>query len=127
MFKNKSDKINPETTDTLIGEGTTFEGKLKTEASIRIDGSIIGDIESSGMVTIGENGNARSNVKARSLHLAGKMTGDAEIEGTLTILSTGCFIGNLSAGSLVIEAGGTFKGTSTMAVKTAPAAASAKD
>jgi len=117
MFKKQSVKLNPDTTDTLVGEGTHFEGKLRSEASIRIDGHIIGDIESSGLVTIGENGSARSHIKARTLHLAGKVIGDADVEGTLTILASGSFIGNLTAGCLVIEAGGIFKGTSTMAEK----------
>lgn len=117
MFKSKGAKINPDTTDTLIGEGTAFEGKIKSEASIRVDGRIIGDIESSGNVTIGESGDARSNIVARDLILAGKVTGNVEVTGTLTIRTTGLLIGDLSAGSLIIEAGGLFQGTSKMAIK----------
>ncbi|MBD2868883.1 bactofilin family protein [Paenibacillus arenilitoris] len=125
MFKNNSAKRNPDATDTLVGEGTTFEGKIKSEASVRIEGHVIGDIECAGSVTIGERGSARSNVSARDLILAGKLTGDVSVEGTLTIHPTGELNGNLSAGSLLIEAGGIFNGTSTMAVKPSPGAASA--
>lgn len=117
MFKSKSAKINPDTTDTLIGEGTVFEGKIKSEASIRVEGCVIGDIESTGDVTIGENGSARSNISARDLILAGQLTGNVEVRGKLIIRATGSLIGNLSAHSLLIESGGVFQGNSKMAVK----------
>ncbi|WP_028608824.1 bactofilin family protein [Paenibacillus harenae] len=125
MFKRKTTAINPDTTDTLIGEGTIFEGRIKSEASIRIEGQIIGDIESGGDVIIGENGSAQSNIASRDLILAGRLTGNAEIQGKLTIRPTGILIGNLSAQSLIIESGGVFQGNSHMAVKE-QAAASAK-
>lgn len=117
MFKNKASKINPDTMDTLVGEGTSFEGKIKSDASIRVDGHVTGDIESNGLVTIGENGTASSNIVARDLILAGKLTGNVEVKGTLTIRSTGTLIGNMSAGTLLIESGGIFHGSSKMAVK----------
>lgn len=117
MFKGKGNKLNPDTTDTLIGEGTVFEGKIKSKASIRVDGQVIGDIESTGTVTIGENGAATSNIKARDLILAGKLQGNADIVETLTLRSSGTLVGNLSANQLLIEPGGVFQGTSSMKVK----------
>ncbi|MFD0588957.1 polymer-forming cytoskeletal protein [Paenibacillus sp. GCM10027627] len=116
MFKSKlgGPKINPDSTDTLIGEGTVFEGKIKSEAGIRVEGTIIGDIVSSGDVIIGESGSAKSNVTARDLVLAGQLNGNAEIRGKLTICATGVLNGNISAQSLIIEAGGVFNGSSKM-------------
>lgn len=127
MFKGKAVKLNPDTTDTLVGEGSSFEGKMKSEASIRVDGHVIGDIESSGVVTIGENGSASSNIVARDLILAGKLTGNVSVKGTLTIRSTGSLIGNMSVGNLLIEAGGVFHGNSTMESKELTPAASKKN
>ncbi|CAM4168988.1 polymer-forming cytoskeletal protein [Paenibacillus alkaliterrae] len=120
MFKSKGAKINPDSTDTLVGEGSTFEGKIKSEAGIRVDGHIMGDMESSGSITIGENGIASSNVAARDLVLAGKLTGNVVVMGTLTIRASGTLIGNISAGRLIIEAGGVFHGTSLMEGMDAP-------
>lgn len=116
MFKNKSGagKINPDSTDTLIGEGTSFEGKIRTEASIRIEGNIIGDITSGGDVIIGENGVANSNISSRDLVLAGQLNGNVEVRGKLTIGSTGVLNGNIAAASLIIESGGVFNGSSKM-------------
>ncbi|MFF2886514.1 polymer-forming cytoskeletal protein [Paenibacillus sp. NPDC057967] len=130
MFKSSksgSGKINPDTTDTLIGEGTIFEGKIKSEASIRIEGSIIGDIMSSGDVIVGENGVANSNITARDLVLAGQLNGDVEARGKLTICATGVLNGNITAQSLIIESGGVFNGSSKMATAPATAAQSQKE
>jgi cytoskeletal protein CcmA (bactofilin family) len=117
MFKNKKSKIDPNMTDTLIGEGSLFEGKMKSEAGIRIEGQIIGDIDCIGDVTIGENGVARSNIKARNVILAGQAFGNVTAKGKLTIKATGRLDGNLSALELSIESGGIFQGSSKMETK----------
>ncbi|WP_276355541.1 bactofilin family protein [Cohnella caldifontis] len=114
MFKNKKSKIDPNMTDTLIGEGTHFEGKIKSEAGIRVEGHLTGDIECTGDVTIGENGSVRSNIKARHIILAGHVTGNVTASGKLTIKASGQLHGNLTAQELSIEAGGVFQGSSRM-------------
>lgn len=122
MFKAKKNLMNPNTTDTLIGEGTTFEGRIKSEASIRIEGGITGDIECAGDVIIGERGVVKSNISARDVILAGNVNGNVITSGKLTITSTGSLQGNISAASFIIEEGGLFQGNSKM--ETAQPAAS---
>ncbi|WP_372637578.1 polymer-forming cytoskeletal protein [Cohnella sp.] len=114
MFKSKKSKIDPNMTDTLIGEGTSFEGKIKSEAGLRVEGRMEGDIECAGDVTIGENGVSMSNIKARNVVIAGKVIGNVSAGAKLTIKSTGQLHGNLSALELSIESGGIFHGTSKM-------------
>ncbi|WP_373232489.1 polymer-forming cytoskeletal protein [Cohnella sp.] len=121
MFKSKKVKFDPNMTDTLIGEGSLFEGKIKSEAGIRVEGQIIGDIECAGDVTIGENGIARSHIKARSIILAGQVIGNVAATGKLTIKASGKLQGNLSALELSIESGGIFQGASRMVTNESPA------
>ncbi|NOU96504.1 polymer-forming cytoskeletal protein [Paenibacillus sp. LMG 31456] len=116
MFKGKKHAVN--FTDTLIGEGTVFEGKIKSEASIRIEGQIIGDVDCAGDVTIGELGVVKSNIKARDVILAGTVNGNVLCKGKLTIRSTGKLFGNTTAQSLIIDEGGKFQGTSKMESET---------
>jgi len=120
MFKKK---IDLGTTDTLIGEGSTFEGKIKSQASIRLEGEITGDVVCEGDVIIGERGVARSNVSARNVVLAGTVHGNIAAKEKLTVKSSGRLFGNLSAAELAIEAGGLFQGTSRMESKDAAGAA----
>ncbi len=128
MFKNKKSKIDPNMTDTLIGEGTSFEGKIKSEAGLRVEGQMDGDIDCAGDVTIGENGVARSHIKARNVVIAGKVVGNVAATAKLTIKATGRLNGNLSALELSIESGGIFHGTSKMDASAADeAAASSED
>lgn len=113
MFAKKQ-KMDPGSTDTLIGEGSSFEGTLRSQASIRLEGEITGDIECAGDVIIGEKGNASSNVTARNVVLAGTVHGNIHASGTLTIKGTGKLYGNLTVQELLIEAGGLFHGNSRM-------------
>ncbi|RKP44290.1 polymer-forming cytoskeletal protein [Cohnella endophytica] len=127
MFKKKTAKIDPNMTDTLIGEGTTFEGKIKSQAGIRVEGQLVGDMDCAGDITIGENGIARSNIKARNVIVAGQVIGNVSATGKLTIKNTGKLHGNLSALELSIESGAVFQGMSMMDVKDAPLIAPAPE
>jgi cytoskeletal protein CcmA (bactofilin family) len=114
MFKGKKHGLDLNKTDTLIGEGSLFEGKIKSEASIRIEGQVTGDVDCVGDVIIGEHGVVKSNVIARNVILAGTVNGNVLCKGKLTIRSTGKLYGNTTALSLVIDEGGIFQGSSTM-------------
>lgn len=115
MFKGKKKPaIDPNSTDTLIGEGTVFEGNIKSEASIRVEGNITGDIECKGDVTIGDNGNAKSSISARNVIIAGTVTGNIKTTEKLTITTTGKLYGNTACKTLIIDDGGVFMGNSKM-------------
>lgn len=112
MFRRQPDVTK---TDTLIGEGTTFEGQINTQASIRIEGRVMGDITCKGDVTIGEKALIESNISARNITIAGEVRGDVSATGRLAITSSGRLIGDAVAAALIIEEGGRFSGTSRMA------------
>lgn len=114
MLGRGKKKLNPNTTDTLVGDGSVFEGRIKSEASLRIEGQITGDIDCLGDVTIGESGHARSNITARHVTIAGTVHGNVTTKGVLTITSTGKLFGNAASQSLIIEEGGIFEGLSRM-------------
>lgn len=113
LFKSKG-KIDPGSTDTLIGEHSVFEGKIKSEASIRIEGQVIGNVDSTGDVSVGQLGVVKSNIQARNAILAGTVHGNVTVQDKLTITSTGKLYGNISAKTFVIEEGGVFQGSSKM-------------
>src|SRR5690554_1819312 len=119
MFKGKKKpKINPDTTDTLIGEGTVFDGNINSEASIRIEGTVTGDIVCKGDVTIGDAGNAKSSISARSVVIAGMVRGNVTTTDKLTITASGQLHGNTTSKTLIIDDGGVFMGSSKMGVTT---------
>lgn len=114
MLGKRKKRMNPNSTDTLIGEGSVFEGRIQSEASLRVEGLVTGDIDCKGDVTVGEGGHARSNISARHVTIAGTVTGNITTKGVLTITSTGKLHGNVTAHSLIIAEGGVFEGQSRM-------------
>jgi len=114
MLKKQSYSLSPDKTDTLIGMGTTIEGKIISEASLRVEGLITGDIECSGDVIVGENGHVQSDIRARNVVNAGRIEGSIECQDKLTITPTGKVIGYIRAEKLSIAEGAFFEGTSKM-------------
>ncbi|MDP1509765.1 polymer-forming cytoskeletal protein [Paenibacillus sp. CMAA1739] len=114
MFKESKKKLPTPATDTLLANGTRFEGTIVAEANIRIDGHFQGDIYSTHTVVIGESAVVRSDIIARDVILAGKVFGSINTEGRLTITPTGELYGNTATPTLVISEGGILNGTSQM-------------
>ena len=111
--KNKTLR-NGSLTDTLIGEGTLLEGSCVSQADIRIEGEVVGDLRTSGEVVIGEKGSVRSEIQARDVTIAGRMEGTVIASGIVRITPSGRLVGIVEASSLIIEKGAVFQGTSRM-------------
>ncbi|MCX7845982.1 MAG: polymer-forming cytoskeletal protein, partial [Dictyoglomaceae bacterium] len=73
MFGKKG---KPEIVDTIVGPRVEIHGKVISEASIRIDGKILGDIESKQGVIIGKTGYIEGNIKCQKLTVIGKVKGN---------------------------------------------------
>lgn len=123
MFK---DNKSPAGTDTLIGQGSSAEGRLECEANLRIEGKFNGEIECVGQVIVGETGEARSNIIGADIVVAGKVIGDIISHGRLTITGSGQVDGNVNVAKLVIVEGGLLNGSSQME-KTSPAVLPVKE
>lgn len=106
--------VKPHTTDTLIGTGTTIEGKLQSNASIRIDGMVRGDIQCKGDLYIGEQAVLHSDVQAANIYHAGKIHGTVTTNGTLHITESGKVYGDLDVMKIKIAEGAVFEGTIIM-------------
>jgi len=106
-------RISPDMTDTLIGEGTVFHGNLRSEGGVRIEGTVAGDIECKGDLTVGEKGVAESNISARNVSIIGTVRGSVSA-GKLVLYAKGRLYGDVVCSSLVIEEGALFEGTSKM-------------
>jgi cytoskeletal protein CcmA (bactofilin family) len=113
MLNNKKAK-SQRTTDTLIGDKSRVEGKIISQASLRIEGQVTGDIECAGDITIGAAGIAYSNISAQNVYNAGTIHGSVTTKEKLTIANTGKVFGSIAVGTLNITEGGIFQGISKM-------------
>ena len=88
-----------------------IEGSITFQKELLIDGKIQGQIDSDGMLTIGENANIRGEIKTKSVTVHGNFQGNITAERCE--LKSNCTLqGDVKAARLIIEEGATFIGTS---------------
>lgn len=112
--KASKEEIVRDSAQSYIGEGTTVEGKIICEGSLRIDGKVKGEIEAKGIVTIGEKGVVESSIKAGEVQIMGVINGNVISDRKVEIYSTGKLIGDVNTPKIAIEEGGVLEGKCTM-------------
>lgn len=111
MGKNSDNTFNAV---NLIAASTNLTGNIKSEADIRIDGTLQGDVETSGVLIIGVNGTVKGNVKCQKADIEGIFEGNIEVQELLTLKNTSNLSGDISVNKLQIEPGAQFTGTCKM-------------
>lgn len=106
---------------SLVGAGTTIEGKVRTDGSMRVDGAIVGDVTAKANVTIGGTGTVEGTVSAVNIALAGKVHGTLIASEKLVLESKSVMRGDIRASKLVVDEGAVFDGQCAMS---SPASAS---
>ena len=103
-----------EDVESTIGEHTTFDGTFKSESSIRIRGSVQGELESQRSVLVETQANVNAKVTAASVIIAGQVNGQIICSGRVEIRPSGRVIGEINAGTLIMEEGAFFEGNLKM-------------
>jgi cytoskeletal protein CcmA (bactofilin family) len=106
MARDKADAVG-----TIISDDCRFEGNIKLESSIRIDGLHIGDVETDGDVYIGDKGSCVGNLSARNFYICGMIKGDVVAKARIELSSKAKLRGNATMGNLVMEEGAEFLGS----------------
>lgn len=96
---------------TILGPESHFEGNLKAPNSVRVDGELVGDIETPGDVYIGEVASCTGNVTCRNLYHCGYLKGDVMAEGRIELSRTAKLIGNSTMSNLITEPGSELVGS----------------
>lgn len=97
--------------ETVIGSNTSFNGHLKCDGNVRIDGLVeSGTIETVGNVVVTPQGRVAARIIAEHVSVAGEVTGAIEARGHLEILSTGRVIGDVRVANFYKDEGGILRG-----------------
>jgi len=99
---------------TLLGSDAEIHGSITTKGSIRIDGTVVGEISSPDTVTVGSTGSVEGNIEAEHIVVGGRVKGTLVARGRITLEGTGRLEGDLVAARLVIVEGAIFCGRSNM-------------
>lgn len=111
--KNKTDMQNPTSGTngaTLISADTTLKGDISSSNDLRIDGTIIGNIQSSAKIVIGANGVVQGDISGNQADIVGKVNGNIRTKELLQLRGESIVTGNLYAGKLQVEPTATFNG-----------------
>jgi cytoskeletal protein CcmA (bactofilin family) len=111
----KDKQFNGSTEDiTIISSGVKLEGKITSGGSIRVDGTILGDVVTQGNVTVGEHGDVNGQINAGIIAIGGKVVGSVNAKEKLVLESKANLKGDIFTKILVVEAGAKFDGKSNM-------------
>jgi len=99
---------------SLVAPGTTIEGKIKSEGSIRVDGKIVGELLAKADAAVGLTGVVEGTVMARNVSLAGKVNGTVTATEKLILEGKSVLKGDIRASRLVVDEGAMFDGQCAM-------------
>ncbi|WP_299548731.1 polymer-forming cytoskeletal protein [Seonamhaeicola sp.] len=116
MFsENKKNKMVENTSSqNLIAQGTKFVGDFNSEGDFRIDGTVEGNVKTTGKVVVGKAGLIKGTLQGTDAYFEGKFSGKLALSGTLTLKSSAHIEGEVVAGKLAVEPGATFNVTCVM-------------
>lgn len=95
---------------TLISAGTTLKGDISSNGDLRIDGTIIGNIQSTAKIIIGSGGVVEGDISGNQADITGRVSGNIRAKELLQLRGESVVTGNLYAGKLQIEPSATFNG-----------------
>jgi cytoskeletal protein CcmA (bactofilin family) len=105
----------------VLSSDVEIKGSIKFQKELLIDGKVEGEINSDGVLTIGENADIRGEIKTKSITVYGKVHGNITVAERCELKSKCTLQGDLKAARLVIEEGATFIGKSEVTSGTIPA------
>ena len=102
--------------------GSKIIGTVVTDSDFRVDGTVEGDVQSSGKVVIGEQGHIKGTIICQNAEIMGCLEGKIETKHTLALRATGNIKGEVTTQTLIVEPNAIFNGSCSMSKAAAPAA-----
>jgi cytoskeletal protein CcmA (bactofilin family) len=106
--KKKQQIIEGTSSQNIIAQGTKIIGDFNSEGDFRIDGTIEGNIKTTGKVVVGKAGLIKGTLQGTDAYFEGKFSGKLDLSGTLTLKADAHMVGDVVVGKLSVEPGATF-------------------
>src|SRR3984957_3142034 len=124
MDQNMSTTPGP--AKNVLSSDVEIKGSIKFSGELTFDGKIEGEIQTDGLLTLGDSAVVNGNINAQSVIVRGKVTGNIHAKEKIEIKAKTELFGDIRATKLVVEEGVTFVGkTEVNPNKVAPAAQAA--
>ncbi|MDP3112094.1 MAG: polymer-forming cytoskeletal protein [Thermodesulfovibrionales bacterium] len=108
MFSRNTEKL-----ESFVGVNSYFKGDIKTKGTLRIDGTLEGNVEVDWLV-LGETAQLKGDASVRGIIVGGKVEGNIKATEIIEIKAKGEVRGELATSKLSVAEGAIFDGRSTM-------------
>ena len=108
MFSKNTEKL-----ESFIGINSHFKGDIKTQGTLRIDGTVEGNIETDWLI-LGETSHLKGDAASRGIIVGGRVDGNLTAKEIIEIKTKGQVTGELTTTKLSIAEGAMFDGRSSM-------------
>ena len=103
-------KEGTEDLSAYVGRDVEFKGSISYSGTVRIDGSLEGEIRTDGTLLIGEDAVIQAKVSAGKILCRGKITGDVVAKERVKLRAPAVINGNVKTPVLSMEDGVLFNG-----------------
>ncbi len=99
---------------TIVGPGTALMGEIRSEGTIRIEGTVTGRVQCDDTIVVHETGRVKADLVAGQIIVSGYVEGDLFAHDRLEVTHKGKVIGDIIAPRISIAEGVIFEGKCTM-------------
>lgn len=94
----------------VLGSDVEIKGNLKFSGELTFDGKIDGEIQTDGVLNLGDGAVVNGNINAQSVVVRGKVNGNITAKEKIDIKTKTELFGDIRASKLSVEEGVTFVG-----------------
>lgn len=99
---------------TIIGKGCVLDGNFSAAGSVRLDGTIEGNVKVTGQFILGASGKVLGNIEACSVVIGGEVLGNVMAPQKAVLVSSARVIGDIKTQSIIIDEKAIFQGKCDM-------------
>lgn len=102
--------MSKEEFNAYLGAGTSYQGQLSFQGTVRIDGEYTGEVKSEGTLILGKDAKVRGKIHVAQLILSGTIEGEIVVGKKTVMHKTAHLYGNIVTPVLAMEEGATLHG-----------------
>lgn len=106
--------VRAENIKSIIAQGEYFEGNLRFQRGLKVDGHIKGNVEfglTDGMLVVNDKAIVDGDILGPRAIIVGEVVGNLMVTGRLIVLPTARIKGDIAAGTLQIHEGAIYRWT----------------
>jgi cytoskeletal protein CcmA (bactofilin family) len=108
---NRKQGVGKDALNTIVGKQTVLEGCFEVHDGIRVDGTLKGQLTSSGTLVVGPSGQVKADpIRVKDAVIAGRLEGKLEASHQVKLEAGAVLIGDITAQVLIVEEGSIFRG-----------------